>query len=207
MKKIWCIFIIIGVLALMGCTKKEDIIIDKEIVEPKEQIKERLSGNSIGIYSVANLDKGIYRVSIMSEEYNDGKFKKSIGVLDSEIEIKNNKGNLNVGINKTDNNKLVFDISQNDKSEFMATTSQGMDLSKINIENSGSTWNMLENASEGVNKIELGKNLAIASFSAGEKGVTYGIKLGNNFIKPSEADADVPDNMVDIIIYLKISKI
>ncbi|MEG2869573.1 MAG: hypothetical protein RR894_17710, partial [Terrisporobacter sp.] len=153
------------------------------------------------------LDKGIYRVSIMSEEYNDGKFKKSSNVLDSEIEIKNNKGNLNVGINKTDNNKLVFDISQNDKGEFIATTSQGMDLSKINIENSGSSWNMLENASEGVHKIELGKNLAIASFSTGKKGVTYGINLGIDFIKPSEVDADVPHNMVDIIIYLKIIKI
>lgn len=207
MKKILGIFIIIGTLGLVGCTNKKEITIEKETVEPKEQIKERLAGNSMEIYSVNNLDKGIYRVIITSEEYNDGNLKEASDLLASEIEIKNDKGNLNIGINKTDNNKLVFDISQNDKGEFMAATSQGMDLSKINIENSGATWNMLENASEGVHKIEMGKNLAIASFSTGKKGATYGINLGSDFIKPSEADADVPDNMVDIIIYLKISKI
>lgn len=207
MKKLFIIFAMIGTLGLGGCTNKQEITINKDIANPKEQIKERLTGNSIGIYDVNNLEKGKYEVSITSEVYNDGKLKESSNILSSEMEIKNNKDNLNIGINKTDKDILTFDISQNKKDEFMASTSQGLNLSKFNGENIGVTWNMLENDSEGAHKIELGKNLAIASFSTGKDRVTHGITLGNDFVKPSEASGDILNNMVDVIIYLKISKI
>lgn len=207
MKKLFIIFAMIGTLGLGGCTNKQEITINKDIANPKEQIKERLTGNSIGIYDVNNLEKGKYEVSITSEVYNDGKLKESSNILSSEMEIKNNKDNLNIGINKTDKDILTFDISQNNKDEFMASTSQGLNFSKFNRGNIGVTWNMLENASEGAHKIELGKNLAIASFSTGKDRVTHEITLGNDFVKPSEASNDILKNMVDVIIYLKISKI
>ena len=207
MKKLFIIFAMIGTLGLGGCTNKQEITINKDTANSKEQIKERLTGNSIGIYDVNNLEKGKYKVSITSDVYNDGKLKESSNILTSEMEIKNNKDNLNIGINKTDKDILTFDISQNNKDEFMASTSQGLNLSKFNGGNIGVTWNMLENASEGAHKIELGKNLAIASFSTGKDRVTHGIALGNDFVKPSEASGDISNNMVDVIIYLKISKI
>jgi hypothetical protein len=208
LKKLFTIFIVIGTLGLVGCEQKEEVTINKYITNPKDKIKERLTGNSIEVYNINNLEKGKYKVSILMEEYNEGKLKeKSKTLVASDIEIKNIEEILNVGINKNNKDVLVFDISKNDKYGFMASTSDGIDLSKYDKKDSGYSWNMLENASEGEHNLELGKNLAIASFSIGKGDVTYGINLGNNFEKPSEASNDIPNNMVDVIIYLKISKL
>ncbi|CEQ11482.1 Uncharacterised protein [[Clostridium] sordellii] len=80
-------------------------------------------------------------------------------------------------------------------------------MSKYGKKDSGTSWHMIENDSEGEHKLELGKKFAIAAFSIGKDGNTCGVNLGNDFVKPSEKNDDVLNNFMDIIIYLKISKL
>lgn len=208
MKKFFIIFIMIGTLGLVGCEQKEEVTINKDITNHKDQIKERLMGNSMGIYNINHLEKGKYKVSISMEEYKEGKLKDKRDILvASDIEVKSSEGILNIGINKNNKDVLVFDISQNDKDGFMASTSEGIDLSKYGKKDSGTSWHMIENDSEGEHKLELGKKFAIAAFSIGKDRNTYDVNLGNDFVKPSEKNDDVLNNFMDIIIYLKISKL
>ncbi|MFR8871654.1 hypothetical protein [Paraclostridium sordellii] len=208
MKKFFIIFIMIGTLGLVGCEQKEEVTINKDITNHKDQIKERLMGSSMGIYNINHLEKRKYKVSISMEGYKEGKLKDKRDILvASDIEVKSSEGILNIGINKNNKDVLVFDISQNDKDGFMASTSEGIDLSKYGKKDSGTSWHMIENDSEGEHKLELGKKFAIAAFSIGKDGNTYGVNLGNDFVKPSEKNDDVLNNFMDIIIYLKISKL
>ncbi|GAA0104159.1 hypothetical protein UT300013_07810 [Paraclostridium sordellii] len=208
MKKFFIIFIMIGTLGLVGCEQKEEVTINKDITNHKDQIKERLMGSSMGIYNINHLEKGKYKVSISMEEYKEGKLKDKRDILvASDIEVKSSEGILNVGINKNNKDVLVFDISQNDKDGFMASTSEEIDLSKYDKKDRGTSWHVIENTSEGEHKLELGKKFAIAAFSIGKDGNTYGVNLGNDFVKPSEKNDDVLNNFMDIIIYLKISKL
>ncbi|EPZ57218.1 hypothetical protein H477_2296 [[Clostridium] sordellii ATCC 9714] len=94
--------------------------------------------SSMGIYNINHLEKGKYKVSISMEEYKEGKLKDKRDILvASDIEVKSSEGILNVGINKNNKDVLVFDISQNDKDGFMASTSEEIDLSKYDKKDSG----------------------------------------------------------------------
>lgn len=201
------VFIIISTLGIVGCKSEKEITLNKEVLTQREEIRDRLNGNSMGIYSISNLEKGEYKVSITYEEYNKGKLKKSEGIIITEIEIMENNEIVTIGINKNNSDKMIFDISQHNKDRFISSaTSAWVDLDNIDIKENGFSWNMLDGSSEYNYIIKLDEEIAIACLNVGDGYATYGMNLGNSFVKPNVND-DILDNKRDIIFYLKISKI
>lgn len=192
-----------------GCSNTNDlkavndgkgIHIIKEDADRVDQIRDRVQGNATGIYKVNNLGIGKYKVEISMEEYNDGKLKESQDIISYEVDIKDNTDTLYVGINKNnDSNNLTFDVSDSKGS----VTSGKFNLGD---EEEGYSWAMLENNGEEVHKIQLNKDLSIASFSIGKNDRTYGISVGD-YTKQSEYNFDGEVNVKDVVVYLKISKI
>lgn len=213
MKKLFIILTMALSLGIVGCSnvnieestnKEKSITISKENFDKIEEMKDRVQGNSTGIYKVNNLEKGKYKVIISMEEYNDGKLKESQNSLIDEVELKNNKDNLYIGINKNKDN-VMLNISQIGEDNYNSSTSNIFSLSED--EEKGYMWSILENNGEKVHKIQLDKEISIASFSVGKDGTTYGINVGEDTLKPSEYDFSGQINAKDIVVYLKISKI
>lgn len=212
MKKLFAILTMVLMLGITGCANKDNenkgrnkgINITREKFDKVEEMKDRLQGNYTGIFKVNNLEKGKYKVTILKEEYNNGKLKKSRDLIGSEIEIKDEKDKLYVGVNKNQYD-ITVDINQINGDKINSATAS----SDINIgddKENGYSWSMLENNNVEFHKMKLDKEISIASFSIGNNNTTYGISVGEDAKKPSEYALDGGANSKDIVIYLKISE-
>jgi hypothetical protein len=212
LKKLFVILTIALLFGISGCANKDNenkgsdkgINITREKFDKVEEMKDRLQGNYTGIFKVNNLEKGKYKVTILKEEYNNGKLKESRDLIGNEIEIKDEKDKLYVGVNKNQYD-ITVDINQINGDKINSSTTS----SDINIgddKENGYSWSMLEDNDVKFHKMNLDKEISIASFSIGNNDTTYGISVGEDTKKPNEYDFDGGANSKDIVIYLKISE-
>jgi hypothetical protein len=212
LKKLFVILTIALLFGISGCANKDNenkgsdkgINITREKFDKVEEMKDRLQGNYTGIFKVNNLEKEKYKVTILKEEYNNGKLKESRDLIGNEIEIKDEKDKLYVGVNKNQYD-ITVDINQINGDKINSSTTS----SDINIgddKENGYSWSMLEDNDVKFHKMNLDKEISIASFSIGNNHTTYGISVGVDTKKPNEYDFDGGANSKDIVIYLKISE-